>query len=120
MHYQPLLQVLMRVHSIEERLSVLKPAGLATGAGSGLREPFSTVVGDASSSGPQISLASPSSKCEVVKREGSQNDTRLDGTSAPRSSAVYLWNFEVEDSLLASLFALANVRQDYDWDPGEC
>lgn len=83
----------MRVHSIEERIA------------------------SRSRYWPQISLASPS--CEVVKREESHNYTRLDATSAPRTSAVYLWNFEVEDSLLASLFALANVQQDYDWGPRE-
>ena len=116
MHCQPLLRVLMGVYSIEGRLSVPKPAGLATSTGSDLCETLSTVKGDASLGGPQISLASPLSKCGLIATErrrreeggGSQLDMTLD-LVAPQllglaqSVRFYLWHCEVEDSLLAPL-----------------
>ena len=85
------LQVLMSVYLIEGRLSVWKPNGLTTGAGSGLCETFSTVEGDASSSEPHTSLASPTSKVaswrpkgEILREGGiSQLDMTL-GLMAPR------------------------------------
>jgi hypothetical protein len=75
----------VKVYSIEGRLSVRKPAGLATSTGSGLRETLSTVKGDASLGGPQISLASPLSKCGLIAAERRRREeggiSQLDMTS---------------------------------------
>ena len=102
-----------------------KPATLTTAFGSGLGETFSAVEGDVSSSEPQTSLASPSSKSgliaakgKVVKREESHDldmtpgfMTLLRGTAAPRSGEVHLRNREMEVGALGPLCALVKVRR---------